>query len=115
MEDDPAIRKLLQRSLRANGFTVTVACAAQAIESFRARPGTIDLLLTDVIMPGSSGPELADIMRREKEGLRVLFISGYTANETVEYGGLANEVNLLQKPFSMQELARRVRETLDRS
>jgi two-component system cell cycle sensor histidine kinase/response regulator CckA len=115
VEDDPAIRRLLQRSLRESGFTVTEASnAVEAVEIFRARPGTFQLLLTDVVLPESSGPELADILRREQPGIKVLFISGYTANETVEYGVLGSEFNLLQKPFSMQELARRVRETLDR-
>ena len=115
VEDDAAIRKLLMRSLRERGFTVTEAPnAGKALEIFRAQPGAFQLLLTDVVMPDSSGPALAEILRREQPGLRVLFISGYTANETVEYGVMGSEINLLQKPFTMQELARRVRETLDR-
>jgi PAS domain S-box-containing protein len=115
VEDDAAIRKLLIRSLRERGFTVTEAPnAGKALEIFRAQPASFQLLLTDVVMPDSSGPELAEILRREQPGLRVLFISGYTANETVEYGVMGSEINLLQKPFTMQELARRVRETLDR-
>ena len=65
-------------------------------------------------MPDRSGPELADVIREEQPGVKVLFISGYTSNETIEYGVLGSELNLLQKPFSMQELSRRVRETLDR-
>jgi DNA-binding response OmpR family regulator len=65
-------------------------------------------------MPGSSGPELADVLCREQPGMKVLFISGYTADETTKYGVLGSEINLLQKPFSMRQLARRVRETLDR-
>jgi PAS domain S-box-containing protein len=115
VEDDPAIRKLLKRSLQESGFTVIEAPgASQALEIFRARPGSFQLLLTDVIMPGSSGPELADVLCREQPGMKVLFISGYTADETTKYGVLGSEINLLQKPFSMRQLARRVRETLDR-
>jgi two-component system cell cycle sensor histidine kinase/response regulator CckA len=115
VEDDPAIRKLLRRSLEESGFHVTAASgAAAAIDIFRAHPASFQLLLTDVIMPDGSGPDLADILRREQPDLKVLFISGYTANETVEHGVMGSEVNLLQKPFSMQELTRRMREILDR-
>ncbi len=116
VEDDPAIRKLLLRSLRESGYAVKEAAdGARALEILRREPGSINLLVTDVIMPDRSGPELADVVRREQPGIKVLFISGYTSNETVEYGVLGSELNLLQKPFSMQELSRRVRETLDRA
>ena len=115
VEDDPAIRKLLQRSLRESGYDVKEAAdAAQALGILRREPGAVSLLVTDVIMPDRSGPELADVIREEQPGVKVLFISGYTSNETIEYGVLGSELNLLQKPFSMQELSRRVRETLDR-
>jgi two-component system cell cycle sensor histidine kinase/response regulator CckA len=115
VEDDPAIRKLLRRWLQESGFAVEEAPdATHALEIFRAQPFLFQLLLTDVVMPDSSGRELADSVRREQPGIRVLFISGYTANETIEHGVNWNEMNLLQKPFSMQELTRRVRETLDR-
>jgi PAS domain S-box-containing protein len=114
-EDDPAIRRLLVRSLAENGFIVTeTANTAEALQCFRAEPGAFQLLLSDVIMPGLSGPDLAELLRKEQPGMKVLFISGYTANETSEYALSGFEVNLLQKPFSMEELARRVRATLDR-
>jgi two-component system, cell cycle sensor histidine kinase and response regulator CckA len=115
VEDDPAIRTLLRRSLREHGFVAIEAPdPSRALEVFRAAPASFQLLLTDVIMPDLSGPKLAEMLRRENPALKVLFISGYTANETTEHGVLGSEINLLQKPFSMQELARRVRETLDR-
>ena len=114
VEDDIAIRKLLQRSLLENGFFVTVvASAAEALEVFHSSRESHRILLTDVVMPGTSGPDLAELLRSEQPSLKVLFISGYTANETSEYGIWGNEINLLQKPFSMKDLVRRMRETLD--
>ena len=115
VEDDTPIRVLLRRSLEDGGFVVTDAPnAAQALQIARAHAGRFQLLVTDVVMPNGSGPALAETLRREQPEIKVLFISGYTAHETEKYGIAAGELNLLQKPFSMRELARRARETLDR-
>ena len=75
--------------------------------------GPIDLLLTDAIMPGKSGLELANMMVARRPGLPVIVMSGYT-EENLAISGLTEPVSLLQKPFTPRELRRRIREVLDR-
>ena len=75
--------------------------------------GPIDLLLTDAMMPGKSGVELADLMIARRPGLPVIIMSGYT-EDTLEVAGHSGPVTLLQKPFTPRELRRRIREALDR-
>jgi FixJ family two-component response regulator len=74
---------------------------------------TIDLLLTDVVMPGLSGSQLAELLAAERPGLRVLFMSGYTDDALSPHGVLGPGVHYLQKPFSPDVLAQKVREVLD--
>jgi CheY-like chemotaxis protein len=73
----------------------------------------LDLLLTDVVMPHMSGPQLAQRLREHRPDLRVLFMSGYTDDAALRHGVQRSEVFFLQKPFTPDVLARRVRETLD--
>jgi FixJ family two-component response regulator len=69
-------------------------------------------MLTDVIMPGMNGAELRDRVRRLLPGIKVLFMSGYTSNVIVTHGVLKDGVHFIQKPFSIEDLARRIAETL---
>jgi two-component system, cell cycle sensor histidine kinase and response regulator CckA len=107
-EDERPVRELVQRILARNGYEVLVAASSsEAIELFRA--GDIDMLLTDVVMPGGSGSELAARLRELDPGVRVLFMSGYAdAGE-----GLVTGAETLQKPFSARDLLQEVRRTLD--
>jgi DNA-binding response OmpR family regulator len=81
----------------------------------RAHEGPIDLLLTDVVMPGMSGREVATALSAERPGLRVLFASGYTAEAIARHGVLEPGTDLIHKPFTPDALLRRVRERLDRA
>jgi len=116
VEDEPAVAQLCERMLSAAGYRVRRAsAAADALRLEASDPGAIDLLVTDVVMPGGSGAELAEALRLRRPGLRVLFISGYTDDALAMHGVLEPGVDLLQKPFGAAELARRVRQILDRT
>ena len=114
VEDDDALRRLACRMLRRSGYTVLEARDAREGErvSREYRAG-IDLLVTDVVLPGETGRELAARLAAARPGLRVLFISGYTENAIAHHGVLDPDVDLLEKPFSPEALLRRVRRRLD--
>jgi len=114
VEDEPLVRELVVRTLEQHGYRVLAAeSAGSALERARAEPGSVDLLLTDVVMPETGGPDLARRIRAICPGLRVLFMSGYTRNAIVHEGVLDEGVHLVQKPFTPEGLAAKVREALD--
>ena len=114
VEDDELVRRYAVRELAALGYVVLEAAnGPRALEVFAAHPD-IDLLFTDVVMPGGlSGRELADRVRVSRPDLRVLFTSGYTENAIVHHGRLDPGVHLLAKPYRRAELARAVRRALN--
>ncbi|HUK22739.1 MAG TPA: ATP-binding protein [Gemmatimonadales bacterium] len=115
VEDEEAVRSLAARSLRRHGYVLLVASRpSEAIELAARHQGNIDLLLTDVIMPGSNGRELSRRLSEARPDLRVLFISGYADGTVTQHGILGPDIELLEKPFTPAALAHRVRETLDR-
>jgi YesN/AraC family two-component response regulator len=85
----------------------------QAIATAREHRGQLDLLVTDVVMPGMSGRQLVERLRPETPALRVLFISGYTDDSVMRNGIVDGGASFLQKPFSPLALSRKVREVLD--
>ncbi len=114
VEDDPAVRRTVSRSLEQLGYRVLPADgAAGALACVEAGGDRIDLLLSDVVMPGRSGPELASALLERFPGLRTLFMSGFPDDAVVQREALAPGVRLLQKPFTLKDLARAVREVLD--
>ncbi len=114
VEDEEAVRNVTRRILSRLGYTV-VPCdsACSALEMLNELDAPPALLLTDVMMPGMTGPELATIVTARYPDLRVLFISGYPGDELRQLGIRADEVPFLQKPFTPRELADCVREALD--
>jgi PAS domain S-box-containing protein len=114
VEDDHLVRNHVAAQLRELGYQVVAAAgAAEALELLR-QPGGIDLLFTDVVMPGAlHGPALAEAARRLRPGLRVLFTSGYTENGIIHHGRLDPGVLLLNKPYRRRDLAGKVRLALD--
>ena len=114
-EDETAVRELAQRALEGYGYTVLAAANAdQAAELFQQHAGAIALLISDVIMPGITGPALYRELAKEAPGLKVLFLSGYTGS-MVQGRGVVQDAPFLQKPFTLSELALKVREVLDRA
>jgi two-component system, cell cycle sensor histidine kinase and response regulator CckA len=114
VEDEDSLRKLSRHLLELSGYTVLeAACGAEAARVSADFPRAIDLLLTDVVMPGMSGRALADQLLRQRTQLRVLFMSGYTGQTVGEHGVLAEGSFFLPKPFSRSALIRKVRSVLD--
>ncbi|MDI7261825.1 MAG: ATP-binding protein, partial [Thermodesulfobacteriota bacterium] len=115
-EDEQSVRELAARILRDRGYQVYEAPdGKEALAIAQEHPERkIHLLLTDVVMPGMSGKELADRLKLSMPDIKVLFISGYTDNAIVHHGVLLEGVEFLQKPFTYEALARKVREVLDR-
>jgi CheY-like chemotaxis protein len=114
VEDEPAVLTLSRRALEAQGYVVLAASdAAAALRIVERHGGTIHMLLTDVVMPGLSGRELADRLAAQRPGIRVLYMSGYPGDAVVQHGTLPSGSAFLQKPFSPDGLARKVRDVLD--
>ena len=115
VEDEGAILKLSQAMLEKMGYTVLTANSPdEALRRAGAYAGTIHLLLTDVVMPGMNGRDLANRLKRDNPGLKCLFMSGYTANVIAHHGVLDSGVFFIQKPFSRQMLARHLEDVLGR-
>jgi two-component system cell cycle sensor histidine kinase/response regulator CckA len=113
VEDEDAVRKLARLTLQSRGYNVIEASdPARAVEISEGLGQNLDLVITDVIMPGSSGPKLADRLLFRYPHLKVLFISGYTNNAILQEH-LSENAFYLQKPFTPISLAQRVREILD--
>jgi DNA-binding NtrC family response regulator len=116
VEDEVGVREFSRRCLERGGYEVLVADNSTEAERLFAKRGVdIDLLLTDVVMPGCSGPELLARLRRSRGNLRVLYMSGYTEQSTANQAAFRDSPPLLQKPFTGSDLCRRVRDALDRN
>jgi signal transduction histidine kinase/ActR/RegA family two-component response regulator/HAMP domain-containing protein len=114
VEDDPTVRVVTARMLRELGYTVLEAgSASEARNVATTADGRIDLLLTDVVMPGGSGRELAEALTLARPGLPVVFMSGYTADVVLRQGIVQDKVAFLSKPFTADALAAALRRALD--
>ena len=114
VEDADALRKLTHMLLKQHGYRViTAADGATALALLQENPERVNLLLTDVIMPGLNGRALAERLGLLQPGLKVLYMSGYTDDAIVKHGVLGSGAYLLSKPFSEESLTRKVREVLD--
>jgi two-component system cell cycle sensor histidine kinase/response regulator CckA len=113
-EDDDPVRALIAQTLRSGGYNViSTSRAAEALAAVEAHPGTLDLLITDVIMPDMNGRALSERIAAVRPSLRTLFISGYTSNVIAHHGVLDDGVEFLEKPFTRQQLLQNVRAVLD--
>jgi two-component system cell cycle sensor histidine kinase/response regulator CckA len=114
VDDEEPLRELTRRLLVKLGYSVLVAANADdACQLFDANP-SIDLLLTDVVMPGASGPDLVTELVKRRPALKVIYMSGYTDEAIVHHGVLAPGVEFLHKPFTSETLGRKIRDVLDR-
>jgi len=113
VEDEQAVRALVSSTLAHEGYRVLPAASAKEALALAADAGTIDLLLTDASMPGSSGLTLAKMLLATRPDLPVIIMSGYS-EEMLDTTGLPASISILRKPFTPSELRARIRETLDR-
>ncbi|HYP09278.1 MAG TPA: PAS domain S-box protein [Bryobacteraceae bacterium] len=112
-EDEDGVRHIVTQMLREQGYTVLPASGgAEALQIAQNHTGPVQLLLSDVMMPRMSGPELAQRLRGLRPDIRVLFVSGYADSEIVREGELEPNTDFLQKPFTREQLANKVREVL---
>ena len=114
VEDAKALRELAKKLLERQGYTVLIAANADdAFRLFEEQP-SIDVLLTDVVMPGASGPELTRRLVGQRPALKVIYMSGYTEEAIVQHGVVKPGIAFLHKPFTSDTLARKIRDVLDR-
>jgi len=114
VEDEEGVRKIARLALESHGYKVLGATDGRAAAAVAEAQGeAIDLLVTDLVMPEMSGRELADLLRARRPDLKVLFMSGYVEDALVRHGLVQAEEAFLHKPFSLGELAARVRDLLD--
>ncbi|MBU3952258.1 MAG: response regulator, partial [Proteobacteria bacterium] len=114
VEDDRSILKLGKRILGELGYSVmSITCPNEAIKLAEKHGSSINLLITDVVMPEMNGRELSEHLKILYPDLKVLFMSGYTANVIAHRGVLDDGVNFISKPFSKKDMAVKVREILD--
>ncbi len=112
VDDEPEIRKLVTAMLARNGYRVLSADSGEnALRLFKSNPDT-DLLLTDVVSPGMSGPMIADQISALKPDIKVLFMSGYDGTQVVQRYVVEKGYSLLTKPFSIEQLESKVRAVL---
>ncbi|MFH1742088.1 MAG: response regulator, partial [bacterium] len=113
VEDEEALLKMAREMLERLGYTVLTANdPLEAVQLVKEYTGTIHLLITDVVMPGMNGRELAERILTIKPDLRCLYMSGYTADVIARRGILDEETQFIEKPFSVRDLAKKVREVL---
>ena len=116
VEDNRMVRGLTVDILKSKGYTVLDAEAGwEALGVCEKEKNPIDLILTDVVMPHMSGPELIEWLRKVRADFKVLYMTGYTDETIVQHGILEKGVNLIHKPFTIEKLERKVREVLDKN
>jgi len=114
VEDNTGLRKLATRILKPAGYTVLEAATGEeALRLLAQHDAPVHLLLSDVVMPGMSGRQLAEQLVRTRPGINVLYMSGYTSDTIVRHGVLDAQMPFLNKPFTAAALLRKVREVLD--
>ncbi len=112
VEDEPALRELVSESLRSTGYTVLEAGnRREALDICRSHQGPIHVLISDVVLPGGGGPDLAKVALETRPDLRVIYMSGYT-DRVVGSELIGGNAIFLQKPFSLEVLAGKLRSLL---
>ena len=114
VDDAEGLRALARRLLERHGYKALIAASADEALRLFEENAAIDVVLTDVVMPGASGPELVRQLVEQRPGLKVIYMSGYTEDAIVHHGVLEPGIAFLHKPFTSDTLGEKIRETLDR-
>ena len=115
VEDDPAVRMLVLNVLAELGYRAFEAEDARSALPLLESPMRVDLLVTDVGLPGMNGRQLAEIARQQRPGLKVLFMTGYAEKAAERQGFLEPGMDLMAKPFSIEEMAQKIRQMIGRA
>ncbi|MEJ2543520.1 MAG: PAS domain S-box protein [Calditrichaceae bacterium] len=114
VEDEPEVRDVASETLQSVGYEIFEAAnGIEALDYIKHNGSKLSLVITDVIMPGMGGKELAENIKKIQPDLKVLFTSGYTDQKIVQDGKLNNDINFLHKPYSIYDLSRKVRELIE--
>ena len=114
VEDENAVRSFTSMVLKRSGYQVIEASnGEEALSLSRGHDGEIQLLLTDMVMPGMGGRQVAEALETQRPAIRVLYVSGYTEHASAKRGSLGSDLPFLQKPFTIESLLRKVRQVLD--
>jgi DNA-binding NtrC family response regulator len=114
VEDEEAVRKLTRQMLKRMGYSVIEAAnGEEGVRMLGQDPQRFDLLITDVVMPGMNGRELAEYCARLSPRLRVLYMSGYADHAVIEHGMIESDTVFIQKPFTPEDLHRKLCEVMD--
>ena len=113
VEDDEGLREVARRLLLRQGYTVLLAANANEALQLFERNASIDVLLTDIVMPGASGPELTRQLMEQRPALKVIYMSGYTEEAIGRHGVLDSGIAFLHKPFTSETVGRKIREVLE--
>lgn len=113
VEDEESVRQLVRETLQSKGYKVVEAENGEAgVAAAEKHAGKIDLVITDVVMPGMGGRQLVERLAESRPETKVLYLSGYTEDAIVNEGSIESGTAFLQKPFTLQNLSRKVREVL---
>ena len=114
VEDEDGVRSLLRRALKSMGYTVLEArLSTEALDVLQQAGKPVDLVLTDVVMPGMSGPALAEKIKAVNPGVKLVYMSGYSDDTLLRHGLRESGEHFMQKPFGPADLIRKIREVLD--
>jgi len=115
VEDDRLVLRNTVRTLRARGYQVLAATgASEALEIFKEAKDSLHLVLTDVVMPGMNGKQLADDLRKQKPAISIIFMSGYAEDLIAQRGVIPAGIDFIEKPFTARTLLNRIRVVLNR-
>ena len=114
VEDDDSVREFTKRMLKTLGYNVLIASDGQkGLELFKSHASQIDMIITDMIMPNMTGKQFVEAVRQIDKDIKIMFVSGYSPDDTTDGTALGQSVAFFQKPYTRDQLAKKIRDVLD--